>query len=37
MKYGDMLYEESLKQQDSLPRRVNCIFHDSRGWTWQGT
>ena len=37
MVYGGMLYEESLKQQEPLPRRVNCIFHDSRGWTWQGT
>lgn len=35
--YGAMLYWESQKNQEELPRRVNCIYHDSRGWTWQGT
>lgn len=37
MAYGAQLYEESLKHQEPMPRRVNCVFHDSRGWTWYGT
>ncbi|MBQ7420351.1 MAG: helix-turn-helix domain-containing protein [Prevotella sp.] len=37
IKYGGMLYEESLKHQETLPRRTNCSYHDSRGWTWHGS
>ncbi len=36
-KYATMLTQEFLKKQETLPRRVNCAFHDSRGWTWHGT
>lgn len=35
--YGTMLYQESLRHQKTLPRRVNCSYIDSRGWTWYGT
>lgn len=32
-----MLQRMKSPLMDSLPRRVNCIYEDSRGWTWQGT
>ena len=35
--YASMLSREYQKNQETLPRRVNCIYHDSRGWTWHGT
>ncbi len=31
------LMDNKLTEQDSLPRHVNCIYRDSRGWTWIGT
>ncbi len=34
--YGAMLFREAEKHQEKLPRRTNCGFHDSRGWTWLG-
>lgn len=37
LKYGEMMYYHAQENQEPLPRRVNCIFHDSRGWTWHGT
>lgn len=36
-KYAEMLSLENKNRKDSLPRRVNCIYHDSRGWIWHGT
>lgn len=36
--YAEMLAHEAQKnQQETLPRRVNCVYHDSRGWKWYGT
>ena len=35
--YAAMLSREYQKNQEPLPRRVNCVYHDSRGWTWYGT
>lgn len=35
--YSDMLYQESLKPQEKLPRRTNCGYRDSRGWKWEGS
>ncbi len=35
--YGDMLWRYSLAHQESLPRRINCMYHDSRGWKWEGS
>ena len=32
-----LLFEESQKHQETLPRRVNCAYRDSRGWIWHGT
>ena len=37
MKYGDMLWRYSQSHQETLPRRVNCIYRDSRGWKWVGS
>lgn len=37
MEYGAMLYQESLKPQEKLPRRTNCSYRDSRGWKWEGS
>ena len=31
------LMADRLQQATSLPRHVNCIYRDSRGWTWTGT
>lgn len=36
MQYGAMLWKYSQAHQDTLPRRVNCIYRDSRGWKWVG-
>lgn len=35
--YTALLYEQSLKQTEPLPRHVNCRLRDSRGWLWSGT
>lgn len=37
MEYGGMLWRFSLEHQDTLPRRVNCMYKDSRGWKWEGS
>jgi len=34
--YSDLM-DRRLKQEQSLPRHVNCVYKDSRGWTWTGT
>ncbi len=31
------LMDSQLKTDETLPRHVNCIYKDSRGWTWTGT
>ena len=36
-RYKEMIQQKTVLSADSLPRRVNCIYQDSRGWTWQGT
>ncbi len=31
------LMDKQLGPQKELPRHVNCVYKDSRGWTWTGT
>ena len=35
--YSAMLKKYAEECLDSLPRRVNCLFRDSRGWRWEGS
>ena len=32
-----LMMDKVLNTSEPLPRRVNCIFYDSRGWRWTGT
>ncbi len=34
--YAAMM-DRQLKLPENLPRHVNCVYKDSRGWTWTGT
>lgn len=34
--YGDMLSKYAQAHKDTMPRRTNCSFRDSRGWRWLG-
>lgn len=36
-RYAEMLRRQVSQKKVSLPRRVNCVYRDSRGWIWQGT
>lgn len=36
LRYGRMM-DQQVQASEPLPRKVNCVFTDSRGWRWTGS